>query len=90
MTAKSVIVKGKVQRIGFRHFVYLLAHQWGVNGFVRNLSDGSVEIHVESSSQASLSGFLDYVKHGPGVIEEVKIEDAETQNATRFEVLESV
>lgn len=86
MKAKTVTVYGRVQGVGFRHYVYLLAHQWGVQGEVRNLSDGTVEIHVESGADSCLNGFLDYVKVGPGVVDRVEIEEALPRGFKGFEI----
>jgi hydrogenase maturation protein HypF len=52
----SVSVRGTVQGVGFRPFVYRLALRHGLAGWVRN-STGTVEIEVEGASQ-DLAGFL--------------------------------
>ena len=44
--AQFITIGGRVQGVGFRPFVYRLAHQHGVTGWVRNVS-GAVEIHAE-------------------------------------------
>jgi hydrogenase maturation protein HypF len=44
-------VRGVVQGVGFRPFVYRLAHHYHLNGWVRNTS-GSVEIEVEGAEKA--------------------------------------
>ncbi len=46
--AYRIIVSGTVQGIGFRPFVYRLARELGLNGFVRNTLQG-VEIVVEGN-----------------------------------------
>ena len=51
MQRHSINVRGVVQGVGFRPFVYELAIRHGLAGFVRNLS-GSVVIEVEGSSDA--------------------------------------
>lgn len=42
----SIIVHGIVQNVGYRKFVKKKAESVGVKGFVRNVSDGSVEMVV--------------------------------------------
>jgi acylphosphatase len=45
------IVKGKVQGIGFRAKTKFFADALGLTGYVRNLSDGSVEICAQGSHE---------------------------------------
>jgi len=42
-----LLVKGKVQGVGFRAFAARVASQRGLCGGVRNLDDGRVELEVE-------------------------------------------
>jgi hydrogenase maturation protein HypF len=52
---RRILIKGIVQGVGFRPFVYGQALQWGLVGFVLNDSEG-VTIEVEGTSE-SLNGF---------------------------------
>jgi len=54
--ALRVAVQGVVQGVGFRPFVYRLAHQYRVAGWVRNTSWG-VEMEVEADAD-DLARFL--------------------------------
>ena len=42
-----VTVKGYVQGVGYRYFCYKLAKSMDVNGYVRNLYNGDVELDIE-------------------------------------------
>ncbi len=53
---RAIRVRGQVQGVGFRPFVYRLATQRGLSGFVRNDGAG-VEIEIQGSSPA-LDDFL--------------------------------
>ncbi len=58
-----ILVRGRVQGVGFRRFVYKRALNFSVSGWVRNNADGSVEIEVAGDSQ-SVSGFCGEVSKG--------------------------
>ncbi|MCB1492775.1 MAG: carbamoyltransferase HypF, partial [Rhodobiaceae bacterium] len=51
VAARSLTVTGRVQGVGFRPFVYRLAHEFGLDGWVRN-SAGTVLIHAEGRPDA--------------------------------------
>ena len=53
MKGAKLLVKGTVQGVGFRPFVYGLARKMGFNGFVRNTPLG-VEIHIEGQSDTEV------------------------------------
>jgi len=54
-------VHGRVQGVGFRPFVYRIAVANNLNGYVRNMADGSVEILVEGNTD-DLNRFVDDLK----------------------------
>lgn len=61
----QAIVRGRVQGVGFREFVWRRASILGVTGYVRNLPDGrSVEVVAEGERQA-LEQLLAYLREGP-------------------------
>ncbi|MEP7065919.1 MAG: carbamoyltransferase HypF [Gemmatimonadota bacterium] len=61
--ARLVRVRGVVQGVGFRPFVYRLARAHGVTGWVLNGTDG-VRIHAEGAEDA-LRGFLRELEASP-------------------------
>lgn len=54
--ARAIRVRGVVQGVGFRPFVYRLARRYGLQGWVLNGEDG-VDIRVEGPA-ANLDGFI--------------------------------
>lgn len=54
--ARQIIISGQVQGVGFRPFIYRLAHQHKLTGWVRNCV-GVVEIQVQGQPQ-NLKNFL--------------------------------
>lgn len=67
MTARDrvvVVVQGAVQGVGFRWFVQRTAAELGLDGWVANRSDGSVELVAEGSVEA-VEALLVAVREGP-------------------------
>lgn len=56
ISAVKITVKGRVQGVGFRPFIFQIASQFGVRGTVQNNMDG-VKIFAEGR-KASLQGFV--------------------------------
>jgi hydrogenase maturation protein HypF len=48
--ARKLILGGRVQGVGFRPFVYRVAHRFGVQGWVRNRA-GEVEVFVQGTPE---------------------------------------
>ena len=46
-----VVVRGRVQGVGFRWFVREAARRRNIAGWVRNLANGAVEVNAEGSAQ---------------------------------------
>ena len=62
-TGAHVIVKGLVQGVGFRWFVEREATQLGLNGYVKNLLNGDVEVEVEGE-RGIIEEFIKHLKLG--------------------------
>jgi hydrogenase maturation protein HypF len=88
---KKISVRGVVQGVGFRPFVYRLAHEYHLAGWVLNHS-GGVEIEVEGSAPALDAFVHDLTAQAPPLARIVGIEvaDAAPNGYTRFEIRHSV
>jgi acylphosphatase len=75
-----VVVKGRVQGVGFRSHVQYSARQIGVTGWVRNVGYDTVEAAGEGERDR-LDRFVQAVKTGP-VGAQVDEAQVEWQNAT--------
>lgn len=64
MKRLHLIVSGKVQGVFYRDFVRREAEKLGVKGFVRNLSDGTVEVVAEGDDSV-LKSLVAACKKGP-------------------------
>ena len=59
-----LIVEGRVQGVWFRDSTRTQANNLGVNGWVRNRSDGSVEVLAEGSEDG-VEKLIDWCHEGP-------------------------
>ena len=64
MSALHVVVRGRVQGVGFRWFVREQARPLGVAGWVRNRPDGCVEVAASGDADV-LSRFRGLLREGP-------------------------
>ena len=90
LAACSIRVRGVVQGVGFRPFVYRLAHTHALTGWVLNGERG-VEIFAEGGEQ-DLQAFIDSLKTQPppaASIAELTVEAAEPEGFRDFAIRES-
>ena len=76
----SAQITGRVQGVGFRHFTCMTARRLDVSGWVKNESDGSVQVEAEGPRD-DLEELLDAVRDGPGAAQ-VQDVSADWQEAT--------
>ncbi|WP_040208556.1 carbamoyltransferase HypF [Neobacillus jeddahensis] len=90
VTAVKIAVRGRVQGVGFRPFVFQLADKYQLNGTVQNNMDG-VKIHLEGEKQAINDFLLDLKTNAPRLskINEILAEDGQTLNLSDFTILTS-
>jgi acylphosphatase len=73
MTAADIIVRGRVQGVGYRYFTIRQAENFGLTGFVRNLSDGQVAVFVEGEKEL-IGQFVKLLEKGPRFADVEKVE----------------
>lgn len=61
---RRLMVRGRVQGVGYRNYLEYKALQLGVNGWVRNRNDGSVEAMVQGTD-AAVAAFIECAQRGP-------------------------
>ena len=87
LRACRVSIRGVVQGVGFRPFVYRIAVQHRVAGWVLN-GEAGVEIHAEAAS-ADLEKFLTELKDGPppaAHISHFELRDIEVEGIADFQI----
>ena len=76
--ARRYVVRGRVQGVGFRFFVEREAHMLGVAGWVRNNSDGSVEV-LAMGSREQLMGLRSRLREGPRAARVDAVDESEAR-----------
>jgi hydrogenase maturation protein HypF len=88
--AKEIHIEGLVQGVGFRPFIYRLAHEFDLRGSVENNNLG-VKIIIEGK-ESSLHDFIDHIiPRSPmaSSIEDIKVSDIELTGFTEFSIAKS-
>ncbi|MFH1133916.1 MAG: acylphosphatase [Nanoarchaeota archaeon] len=82
---KRIIVKGVVQGVAYRYFAKDAAHRLGIDGWARNLEDGSVEIMAEGKK---VDVFLALLRKGPigSHVTEISAEEKKGRIAPGFSI----
>jgi len=73
--AKHIVFIGRVQGVGFRFTAYNIANRYGLAGFVRNLSDGTVEMLTQGSTEDIEECVRDIKEYFSGYIRETRVEE---------------
>lgn len=74
LVSKKILVRGFVQGVSYRKQTKEIAVQFGVSGWVRNRSDGSVEATLEGEEH-SVDALISWCAFGPkrGKVDDVEI-----------------
>jgi len=86
--ARRFLVRGRVQGVGFRWFVEREARLLGVAGWVRNNTDGAVEVLAQGSRE-QLSNLRVRLLQGPRAARVDDVDESEanlTQGLTTFRI----
>lgn len=75
--ARQYTVSGRVQGVGYRRFAQKAAVELGIDGWVRNLEDGSVEV-LAIGTQEQLEEMSGLLRRGPLWAEVRTIREIET------------
>jgi acylphosphatase len=74
MTAKKLIISGRVQGVGFRDWMVAQAQVLGVEGWVRNRRDGTLEALVLGDT-AAVEELLRSCRRGPRAAHVLSIDE---------------
>ncbi|MBQ49914.1 MAG: acylphosphatase [Zetaproteobacteria bacterium] len=87
MVSYHIIYFGRVQGVGFRWTSSNIAKEYGVNGSVKNLADGSVELYIQGQEE-QVDAVLKKIEEIMGKnITSVDKSKSDLRNFTSFDVL---
>jgi len=76
--AYQIIIKGKVQGVGFRANAHAFAIKNNLLGFVKNLPDGNVFIHAEGNEE-NINLLIEWCYVGPRLAKVSEVQANEVQ-----------
>ena len=69
---KHIVITGKVQRVGFRYWLYQAAKQRNIDGWVRNKISGEVEALLVGND-VEINKLIKLCEKGPAASEVTKV-----------------
>ncbi|MDQ1111425.1 acylphosphatase [Microbacterium testaceum] len=87
MRTVTMTVSGRVQGVGFRYTMQAEAQRLGVDGWVRNRRDGSVEAFLAGDPDA-VEGVIAWAHDGPAGarVDDVDVVEGTGESASGFEI----
>jgi acylphosphatase len=84
LKAKRIVVLGEVQYVGYRRRVLSTARRLGLKGYVKNRSDGSVEV-IAAGDSASVKNFIEGIKINdpPIIVDSIDVKDVQIRRTFR-------
>ena len=84
VVALRLVIRGRVQGVGYRDAAVQSAFISNVAGWVRNRNDGTVEAFVQGAPEA-VARYLEWARHGPPLarVATVDVVDAEPDESLR-------
>ncbi len=85
MVRKHIYFSGRVQGVGFRYQSAWMARRLGLTGWVRNCSDGRVEMEVQGEPSVIEDMLAEsYIRIHAMDVQEIPLAEGEKKFSTRF------
>ncbi len=84
---RKILVRGRVQGVGFRDATWRKAMELGILGSVRNLDDGRVEILASAKSEL-MEQFENWCRNGPphARVDQIQISESSSVDFLEFRI----
>jgi len=79
----EIIVTGRVQGVGFRHYTLQKANELGIFGWVKNMPDDSILI-VAQGDEPVINTFIDFLYIGPTCSRVIQVSKSEIISSANF------
>lgn len=85
----NLVVSGQVQGVFYRRTAKVEAEKLGIGGWVRNKTDGTVEISV-SGEEKNIAEFIKWCKKGPpfAKVKNVEVKDRKPEDYDEFSIVD--
>ena len=83
MVTRQIRVSGRVQGVGYRALLRHSARKLGVNGWVRNRTDGTVEAVLQGSQEA-VDALIAWARRGPPGSQVADVADVAVEDKADF------
>jgi acylphosphatase len=80
--ARRFVIHGRVQGVGFRYFVQNEAEQLGLDGYVKNRADGTVEVCASGGSE-QIEKLRRRIAQGPRWSRVDRVDESDAARAVR-------
>jgi acylphosphatase len=81
VVTKHLKIEGRVQGVGFRYFTRKAAAKYSVQGWVKNMSDGTVEAML-TGDEKSVLAMMDELRRGPVTSQVTGMKELEADEST--------
>jgi len=85
MITRHLLIRGRVQGVGFRNYMAYKANELGIHGWVRNRRDGSVEAVVQGAPDA-VTAIIECAHRGPraALVSGVEVHEQPDETAEQY------
>lgn len=89
LSTYKVLIRGRVQGVGYRWFAREAARELGLTGTVKNMPDGSVYICVQGDQQAIFK-FISQLRKGPSFSTVIDVDISEVNEDAQFSTFQII
>lgn len=84
LRAVRIVVRGRVQRVGYRRYLLDLAQELGLTGYAKNLEDGGVEVFCQAESE-TVGAYLEKIRNPPppAIVKSIELRDVKPRPQLR-------